>query len=74
MVIELPSAELVEDETDRPTAVMAAAVRTALLAGARDPDDVDTGVYTRTNEVDRLLAMVDASEASGSIIIEFDCA
>jgi hypothetical protein len=37
-----------------------------------DDDEADTGIYARPDEVDLLLAMVDASEASGSIIIEID--
>lgn len=37
-----------------------------------DDDDLDTDIYVRPNEVDLLLAMVEASEASGSIIIEIE--
>jgi hypothetical protein len=83
--VELDSSLLVDDdpscdtprlvnETDnvhtRPTGVMRiAAVATAILAS---DDERDTGTYQRPNEVDLLLAMVDASEASGSITIDFD--
>ncbi len=71
-VAELPSSELVDDDDihDRTTANMPIAA--AYVAARVEDDDLDTGIYARPNEVDLLLAMVDASEASGSILIEID--
>jgi hypothetical protein len=45
---------------------------TDLLEDEFDDDEVTTDIYTRTDEVDQLLASLDALEVSEPILVEVD--